>query len=100
MLGEGDIGMLNYYAPNSQLMAALSSELQPNGSIWLNWCYGGAFVANNPTYLAQVSQLFGNATIYYSTGLQATFIQGLAARVATADGGYMTGMYLNYLKYP
>jgi hypothetical protein len=97
--GWGDARMLSYYDPASPLMKALVPHLGQGGNVWLNWCYGGSFVATNPTYLAQVSQLFGGATVYYGTGIQQIFNGGLASAVTLGDGGFISNRFLDYQSF-
>jgi hypothetical protein len=97
--GSGDSKMIKAFSPGSPLISMLSPLMTNGGSLWLNQCFAGSFVAKTPGYLTAISQSFGGANVYYGTGMQATFNFGLASRVATRADSYIANRYLNYQVY-
>jgi hypothetical protein len=96
--GTVDPRMGAFYDPGSALVAALGTRLNSGGSVWLDQCNGGAFALVNPDYLPGLSGSFGGAAIYYGTGNQQIFNDGLASRPWATPRSYES-TYLDYQVY-
>jgi hypothetical protein len=100
--GTGDPEVMNLYSPNSPLISSLAPHLTNGGNLWLQTCFGGSFIVDNPSYLSAISRAFAGAPVYYGTGLQNFIYTGLRSLEATVDksGNWIgDGRFLNYQEF-